>query len=196
MEDTLTKLQETVNSNLPIATFVEKFITKNNNNNNNNNNTNIVYNVLIGIVQLVICIYTLYTIWKCLQVKDGNDYKYGLCEFVLAICCLPCYLFWRTFITRCDAPKVNTLQPSGFPARHQSGVLPLSGPSSAALLHASGEIPLKLSLSFSNHNFNNSRPLIFIGSAPATIDHIPRNNNCNIIFITNPYMINKITLLL
>ena len=104
MEDTLTKLQETVNSNLPIATFVEKFaITKN----NNNNNTNIVYSVLIGIVQLVICFYTLYTIWKCLQVKDGNDYKYGLCEFVLAGCCLPCYLFWRTFISPCKlAPKV------------------------------------------------------------------------------------------
>ncbi len=52
-------------------------------------------------------IYTLYTIWKCLQVKDGNDYKYGLCEFVLAGCCLPCYLFWRTFVRPCElAPKV------------------------------------------------------------------------------------------
>ena len=60
-------------------------------------------------VLIFICIYTLYVIWKCLQIKDGSgNYVNGVCEFVLASCCLPCYLFWRTFISPCNlTPKTN-----------------------------------------------------------------------------------------
>ena len=112
MDRTLTKLQDTFTSNLPIATFAEKFFYEDNND-NNDDNKKIIYSILLGIVQLVICIYTLYTIWKCLkETNDNGDYKNGICEFVIAGCCLPCYLFWRTFISPCGAPKVNTQPPA------------------------------------------------------------------------------------
>jgi hypothetical protein len=104
MTDALNKIKDSINSNLPIVTLMEKFL-----NNDEKGGFSNIYNILLGIVQLFICIYTLYVIWKCLQIKDGSgNYVNGVCEFVLASCCLPCYLFWRTFISPCNlTPKTN-----------------------------------------------------------------------------------------
>lgn len=101
----LQNLKSTISSNLPIA----KLIVENYISNDTNNIGIIIYTIFVIAVKLLIWIYTFYTIWKCLKLKDDKgNYVNTICEFVIAGCCLPCYLIWRTFISPCKlAPNVS-----------------------------------------------------------------------------------------
>ena len=72
----------------------------------NKNNT-----LLIGVIALIyvlIMIYTVYLLTKCLGQKDGSgNFVNNVSEFVLAVFFLPVYLFYRSFINPCSAPKIS-----------------------------------------------------------------------------------------
>ena len=72
----------------------------------NKNNT-----LLIGVIALIyvlIMIYTIYLLTKCLGQKDGSgNFVNNVSEFVLAVFFLPVYLFYRSFINPCSAPKIS-----------------------------------------------------------------------------------------
>ena len=81
----------------------------------NKNNT-----LLIGVIALIyvlIMIYTIYLLTKCLGQKDGSgNFVNNVSEFVLAVFFLPVYLFYRSFINPCSAPKIsNNVAPTPTP---------------------------------------------------------------------------------
>ena len=67
--------------------------------------------LLIGVIALIyvlIMIYTIYLLTKCLGQKDGSgNFVNNVSEFVLAVFFLPVYLFYRSFINPCSAPKIS-----------------------------------------------------------------------------------------
>ena len=72
----------------------------------NKNNTLVIG--IIGLIYVLIMIYTVYLLTKCLGQKDGSgNFINNVSEFVVAVFFLPIYLFYRSFINPCSAPKVS-----------------------------------------------------------------------------------------
>ena len=72
----------------------------------NKNNTLVIG--IIGLIYVLIMIYTVYLLTKCLGQKDGSgNFINNVSEFVVAVFFLPIYLFYRSFINPCSAPKIS-----------------------------------------------------------------------------------------
>ena len=67
--------------------------------------------IISGVILLIyifIMIYTTYLLTKCLGQKDSSgNFVNNVSEFIAAIFFLPIYLFYRSFINPCSAPKVS-----------------------------------------------------------------------------------------
>ena len=71
------------------------------------NNSNVI-SIIIFVIYLLIMVYTTYLLTKCLRQKDSSgNFVNNVSEFIAAIFFLPIYLFYRSFINPCSAPKVS-----------------------------------------------------------------------------------------
>jgi hypothetical protein len=68
------------------------------------------YIILLLVFKILIWVYAFYLLYKCLsQRSTSGEYVNSVCEIVVMVCCLPCWLIYRTFINRCTTviPSVN-----------------------------------------------------------------------------------------
>jgi hypothetical protein len=68
------------------------------------------YIILLLVFKILIWVYAFYLLYKCLSQRSASgEYVNSVCEIVVMVCCLPCWLIYRTFINRCTTviPNVN-----------------------------------------------------------------------------------------
>ena len=68
------------------------------------------YIILLLVFKILIWVYAFYLLYKCLSQRSASgEYVNSVCEIVVMVCCLPCWLIYRTFINRCTTvlPDVN-----------------------------------------------------------------------------------------
>ena len=68
------------------------------------------YIILLLVFKILIWVYAFYLLYKCLSQRSASgEYVNSVCEIVVMVCCLPCWLIYRTFINRCTTviPSVN-----------------------------------------------------------------------------------------
>lgn len=76
------------------------------------------YIILLLVFKILIWIYAFYLLYKCLSQRSASgEYVNSVCEIVVMVCCLPCWLIYRTFINRCTTviPDVNLYESNPIP---------------------------------------------------------------------------------
>jgi len=97
--------------------YLEKYETENDKDVKTSikNNSNVI-SIIIFVIYLLIMVYTTYLLTKCLRQKDSSgNFVNNVSEFIAAIFFLPIYLFYRSFINPCSAPKVSNPVPTPTP---------------------------------------------------------------------------------
>lgn len=88
--------------------YLEKYETTKTTKTAKSNKNNMLVIGVIGLIYVLIMIYTVYLLTKCLGQKDGSgNFVNNVSEFVAAVFFLPIYLFYRSFINPCSAPKIS-----------------------------------------------------------------------------------------
>jgi hypothetical protein len=76
------------------------------------------YIILLLVFKILIWVYAFYLLYKCLSQRSASgEYVNSVCEIVVMVCCLPCWLIYRTFINRCTTviPNVNLYESNPVP---------------------------------------------------------------------------------
>ena len=100
------------NSELPICKLFDLYTNQDDNvDDNTKKNTRNTYLILLLVFKILIWVYSIYLLYKCLsQRNQSGEHVNGVCEIIVAVCCMPCWLIYRSFINRCSSSVPNVQQ--------------------------------------------------------------------------------------